>query len=68
MKVIPDEKYNNLNAAKYKFVWPTGLPDSSWYIQHSKTGENLPKYHKIYKITSKYTKLPQNIQNNPKNN
>jgi hypothetical protein len=33
----------------------TGLPDFSWY--------NIPKRGKMYQITTKYTKLPQDIPN-----
>jgi hypothetical protein len=35
-----------------------GLPDFTWY--------NLPKRKKIYQITVKYTKWPQNILNSRK--
>jgi hypothetical protein len=31
--------------------------------KHTKSGENIPKYSKIYQITAKYTKLQQNIPN-----
>jgi hypothetical protein len=32
-----------------------GLPDFSWY--------NIPKREKMYQTATKYTKWPQNIQN-----
>jgi hypothetical protein len=35
-----------------------GLPDFSWY--------DIPTQGKIYEITTKYTKLPQNIPNGHK--
>jgi hypothetical protein len=33
----------------------SGLPDFSWY--------NIPKWEKIYQMTTKYTQWPQNILN-----
>jgi hypothetical protein len=30
-----------------------GLPDFSWYLQHTKSGENMPNYHKIYQMSIK---------------
>jgi hypothetical protein len=35
-------------------------------VQNTKTGKNIPDYHKIYQITTKYTRLPQNIPNGHK--
>jgi hypothetical protein len=40
----------------------TGLPDFSWCII-PKRGKYIPKYHKLYQMATKYTKLPQNIPN-----
>jgi hypothetical protein len=31
-----------------------------FFVQHTKTGKNIPNNHKIYQIATKYTKLPQN--------
>jgi hypothetical protein len=53
----------NLDTMGSDHASPTGLPDFSWY--------NLPKRVKIYQITIKCTKRPQNIriaEDRPKGN
>jgi hypothetical protein len=32
-------------------------------VQHIKTGKNVPNYHKMYQMATKWTKLPQKRQN-----
>jgi hypothetical protein len=43
---------------RHDYAFGAGLPDFSWY--------NIPKRDKIYQMTLKYTKGPQNIPNDHK--
>jgi hypothetical protein len=46
-----DERKKSLPA------FAAGLPDFL-LVQHTKTGRNIPNYHKIYPMATKYTQLP----------
>jgi hypothetical protein len=50
--VNADERQRHCHS---NFLRSPGLPDFYWY--------NIPKLGKIYQITMKYTKWPQNIPN-----
>jgi protoporphyrinogen oxidase len=45
-------------GVKILYYWRPELPDFSWF--------NIPQRRKIYQMTIKYTKLPQNIPNGHK--
>jgi hypothetical protein len=61
---MTQEKNRRALSGQRKY-FKSGLPDFSWYNipTKMKNVENIPNNLKIYQITLKYTKWPQNIPN-----
>jgi hypothetical protein len=53
-------------ALKKKIYIRAGLPDISWYNICTKTGKKCTEAPKVYQMTIKYNKWPENVTNGRK--